>query len=122
MAEEAKADKDVKPEKEQKGYLTVHVYIHVKKENIDDFIKASIENASKSINEKGVFRFDLIQDNEDDQKFMLVEVYKNKDAPAEHKKTDHYLKWRETVAPFMATPRSAKKYTDIYPLYSTLNT
>ena len=118
-AEEAKASD--KAPKESKGYLTVHVYIHVKKEHIKDFIAASIENASQSIKEEGIFRFDLIQDNEDEQRFMLVEVYKNKDAPAEHKKTAHYKKWRETVADWMESPRTAKKYTELYPLYSTLD-
>eukprot|EP01083_Nonionella_stella_P100746 284533_1 len=113
---EAKVDKE-----EQKGYLTVHVYVHVKKDHIQDFIKASTENASNSIKEPGVFRFDLLHNNEDEQRFMLVEVYKNAQAPAEHKKTDHYKKWRETVADWMESPRQAKKYTDIYPLYSTLD-
>eukprot|EP01084_Bolivina_argentea_P120693 213980_1 len=103
------------------GYLTVHVFVHVKKENVKEFIDASIENAKESVKEDGVFRFDLIQDNDDEQRFMLVEVYKNNNAPAQHKQTKHYKKWKESVAPWMESPRSAKKYTDIFPVYSKLN-
>ncbi len=39
----------------------VHVHIHVKPEFIEAFKAASIENASNSLQEPGIARFDLIQ-------------------------------------------------------------
>ena len=95
--------------------LIINVHISVKPDMLDDFIDATKKNASASIHEPGVARFDLIQQEDDPVRFILVEVYRNYDAPAEHKKTDHYKEWREAVAPMMAKPREGIKHINIYP-------
>ena len=95
--------------------LVVHVHIHVKSECVDDFITATVENASNSIQEHGIARFDLIQQNDDPTRFILVEVYRTADDPARHKETVHYQKWRDSVADMMAEPRSSVKYENIFP-------
>ena len=93
----------------------VHVFAHVKSELIEDFKKATIENAKNSIMEPGIARFDVIQQNGDPTRFVLVEVYRTPDDPAHHKETSHYKKWRDTVADMMAEPRTSIKYRNIYP-------
>jgi quinol monooxygenase YgiN len=93
----------------------VLVHIHVKPELLEVFKQATIENASNSIKEAGVVRFDFIQQAEDSSKFMLVEVYKNQEAQALHRETAHYLTWRDTVADMMAEPRQGIRYTNILP-------
>ena len=93
----------------------VLVHVHVKPEFVDAFKQASVENASNSVKEAGVDRFDVIQQNDDPTRFILVEVYKDVDASAAHKETAHYAKWRDTVAEMMAEPRQGIKYTYIFP-------
>lgn len=93
----------------------VLVHVHVKPEFVDAFKQASVENASNSVKEAGVDRFDVIQQNDDPTRFILVEVYKDVDASAAHKETAHYAKWRDTVAEMMAEPRQGIKYTNIFP-------
>ena len=93
----------------------VLVHVHVKPEFVEAFKQASIENASNSIKEEGITRFDVIQQNDDPTRFILVEVYKTADASAAHKETAHYAKWRDTVAEMMAEPRQGIKYTNIHP-------
>ena len=95
--------------------LVVHVHVHVKPDSVDAFREASIENASNSIHEPGVARFDVIQQNDDPTRFILVEVYRTADDPARHKETAHYKKWRDTVADMMAEPRQAVKFTNAFP-------
>ena len=95
--------------------LIVHVFVHIKLQKIEDFKAASIENARESIKEPGIARFDVIQQKDDPTRFVLVEVYRTSDDPARHKETAHYQKWRDTVADMMAEPRSAVKYTNIFP-------
>ncbi len=70
--------------------LVVHVYIHVKPESVDAFQQATIENASQSVQEPGIARFDMIQQMDDPTRFMLIEVYRTPDDPARHKETAHY--------------------------------
>jgi (4S)-4-hydroxy-5-phosphonooxypentane-2,3-dione isomerase len=95
--------------------LVVHVHVHVKEEKIEEFKKISIENAQESLGEPGIARFDVIQQNDDKSKFVLNEVYKNADAPAKHKETQHYKKWRDAVADMMAEPRYSVKFTNLFP-------
>ena len=93
----------------------VLVHVHVKPEFIEAFKRASLENASNSVKEAGIARFDVIQQVEDPTRFILVEVYKTADAPAAHKETKHYALWRDTVTDMMAEPRQGIKYTNIFP-------
>ena len=93
----------------------VLVHIHVKPEFVEAFKQATLENASNSVKEAGIARFDVIQQTDDPTKFILVEVYKTTDAPAAHKETAHYTHWRDTVAEMMAEPRQGIKYTNIFP-------
>jgi autoinducer 2-degrading protein len=95
--------------------LIVHVHVNVKSQFVEGFKQATIENASNSVKESGVMRFDVIQQEDDHTRFVLVEVYKNAEASAAHKETAHYAKWRDTVAEMMAEPRQGIKYTNIFP-------
>ena len=93
----------------------VHVDVHVKEEFLEVFIQETILNARNSIQEPGIARFDFIQRKDDPTRFMLVEVYRDENAPAKHKETAHYLKWRETVADWMAQPRKGEKHIILAP-------
>ena len=96
--------------------LIVHVHVKVKPECIESFKQATISNAQESLREPGITRFDIIQQQDDPSRFVLVEVYRSPDAaPAAHKETKHYQTWRDAVAPMMAEPRSSVKFTDVFP-------
>jgi len=94
--------------------LIVHVHVHVKAECLEAFKRVTLENARASVNEPGIARFDVVQQSDDPTRFVLVEVYRTADAPAKHKETAHYAKWRDTVAPMMAEPRSSVKYGEVF--------
>ena len=93
----------------------VHVFVHVKADRVEAFKEATMENAQNSVQEPGIARFDVVQEQGDPTRFVLVEVYRTAEDPARHKETAHYLKWRDTVADMMAEPRSAIKYSNIFP-------
>jgi len=95
--------------------LIVHILVHVKAEHIDAFRAASIENASKSIREPGIERFEILQEPGDPSRFKFIEVYRTPEGAAAHKETDHYKKWRDTVEPMMAEPRARTQYTQVFP-------
>ena len=95
--------------------LIVHVQVHVKPECVAAFATVTLENACESIHEPGIARFDVLQQNDDPARFVLVEVYRDAAAPARHKETAHYARWRDTVAPMMAAPRTSVKYTSLHP-------
>jgi len=93
----------------------VHIFVHVTSDKIAAFKTATIENAMNSLKEPGVARFDVIQQQDDPSRFVLVEVYRTPEDPARHKETAHYQKWRDTVEDLMAEPRTSVKYMDVFP-------
>lgn len=91
------------------------VHVQVKAEHVHDFIEASRLNHEGSVREPGNRRFDVLQSADDPTKFVLVEAYASAEAAAAHKSTSHYLKWRDTVAPWMANPRQGVPYKGLFP-------
>jgi autoinducer 2-degrading protein len=95
--------------------LIVHVHVHVKPESIEAFREASLENARNSVQEPGIARFDVLQQSDDPARFLLTEVYRTPEAPAQHKTTAHYQAWRDTVASMMAEPRTSVQFKNVFP-------
>jgi autoinducer 2-degrading protein len=95
--------------------LIVHVHVRVAPEGIEAFREASLANARASVQEPGVARFDVVQQEDDPTRFELIEIYRSADAAAAHKATAHYATWRDAVAPLMAEPRSSTKYRAVFP-------
>ena len=95
--------------------LVVHVHARVRPERVEDFLAATRVNARASLAEPGILRFDVIQDQADPEHVVLVEVYRDDDAPAAHKLTPHYAAWRDSVAGMMAAPRASTRYSAVFP-------
>jgi len=95
--------------------LIVHVHVDVKPECIEAFKQATLANGRESVKEPGIARFDVTQQQDDPGRFVLVEVYRNAQAPAAHKETRHYLAWRDAVAPMMAETRTSVKFVNLFP-------
>jgi (4S)-4-hydroxy-5-phosphonooxypentane-2,3-dione isomerase len=93
----------------------VMVHVYVKPESIQAFKEITQENARHSVQEPGVARFDILQQEDDPTRFLLVEVYRDAEAPGKHKETAHYLTWRDKVIDMMAEPRYGIRYTNVFP-------
>ena len=93
----------------------VLVYARVKPESVEAFRLASIENARHSLQEPGVARFDVVQQSDDPTRFMLVEVYRDRQAPPRHRETAHYAAWRQAVEDMLAEPRTKVEYVNVFP-------
>ena len=95
--------------------LIVHVFVHVKPDSVEAFKAATLENARNSIKEPGVVRFDVVQQEDDPTRFVLMEIYRTPEDPARHKETAHYARWRDAVEPLMAEPRRSVTYRALFP-------
>lgn len=95
--------------------LVVHVHVHVKEDSVEAFKQATLANARHSVQEPGIARFDVVQQQDDPTRLVLVEVYRTADDPAKHKETAHYQTWRDTVTDMMAEARRSVKYDNVYP-------
>jgi (4S)-4-hydroxy-5-phosphonooxypentane-2,3-dione isomerase len=95
--------------------LVVHVHVRIRPGIADDFLAATVVNARASLAEPGVLRFDVIADQADPSHVVLVEVYRDAEAAAAHKQTQHYATWRDCVAGMMAEPRASTKFSAVFP-------
>jgi autoinducer 2-degrading protein len=95
--------------------FVVVVGIHVRPSHVEPFIAASLENARATRHEPGNVRFDLLRQEQDPNRFTLYEVYRSPEDFTSHQKTPHYLRWRETVAEWMAEPRVGVRHRSLFP-------
>lgn len=91
------------------------VQVQVKAANVEDFIAATRKNHRGSRTEPGNLRFDVLQDAADPSRFVLYEAFASREAVEAHRKTPHYLEWREAVEPWMARPREARSFGVLEP-------
>jgi autoinducer 2-degrading protein len=95
--------------------IVTTVTVFVKPDRIAEFIRATEENHEASLREPGNLRFDVLQAKGDPSRFLLIEAYESEEAAAAHKKTPHYLKWRDAVADWMAKPREGVPHEVLRP-------
>ncbi|NCN04441.1 MAG: antibiotic biosynthesis monooxygenase [Spirochaetales bacterium] len=89
---------------------TTLVHIHLVPGTTQEFLTATLANQQGTHQEPGNIAFDILQDPNNPDNFILYEVFADSDASAAHKRTPHYLSWRDTVAPLMAQPRKGVPY------------
>lgn len=91
------------------------VHVWVKPAHIEDFIQACQDNHTKSIQESGNCRFDILQSSAEENHFILYEAYTDAASAAAHKDTPHYLEWRDRVADWMDKPRQGIAMKGLFP-------
>ena len=109
------AGRVVAPRKEGFVVYVVSVSIHVVEDQCDAFVAATLDNARHTRREPGNLRFDVLRQEQDRTRFMFYEAYRSAADFTAHQQTPHYLKWKETVAGWMAEPRVGVKHASVYP-------
>ena len=78
---------------------TVIVSLRVRPDMVDRFLEAMRENSRASRrDEPGCLRFDVVQDNDDSNHFLLYEIYEDEAAFEAHRAAPHFPRWREAAA------------------------
>jgi autoinducer 2-degrading protein len=95
-------------------YVVV-VNVHVKPEAVLAFIAATADNQLNTRKEPENLRFDVLRRNDDPNRFVFYEAYLSEAGFSAHQQTAHYARWKESVAPMMAEPRSPQKCTSLFP-------
>jgi quinol monooxygenase YgiN len=95
--------------------LILIVHAQIKTEYIEAFKTATKINAENSAKEPGIASFQFLQQQDDPSRFVLVEAYRDAEAPVKHKASAHYNTWIETVNDMFVTPRTRAFYTNLAP-------
>jgi autoinducer 2-degrading protein len=95
--------------------LVVHGHVRVRPEDLEAFLGETRHNASASLREPGVRRFDVLHDDADACHVVRNKMYVDQCAADAHKQTAHYPRWRDAVAGKMAQPRTTTRFTAVLP-------
>ncbi len=96
------------------------VSIWVKEPFIENFIVATLDNHQQSLLEPGNLRFDFLRHQQEPNRFTLYEVYRSEQDARDHKKTEHYQRWKTKVEAWMEKPREGIPHTVIAPVDQNL--
>ena len=91
------------------------VYVCVQPEHREAFLAATLENARNTVREPGNLRFDVLEQADNPNRFLLYEAYRDEAGMKAHKDTAHYARWAAAVAPWMAEPRKGVKHMPRFP-------
>ena len=95
--------------------IAMWVKVKVKPEGRDRFLKAiEVDALGSEGDEPGCLRFNVLQDNQDQNVYYFYEVYKDEAALDEHRKAPHYAVWRE-AADTLDGPTEATRCTTVFP-------
>jgi autoinducer 2-degrading protein len=93
----------------------VHVHVRVRPGELEVFLVKTRRNAAASLEESGVRRFDVLQDEGDAGHLVRNEVHVDQSAADGHKQTAHHARWRDAVAGMMAEPRTLTRFAAVFP-------
>ena len=96
--------------------ISIFVTIQIKPEFRDQFREASLGASQGSVrDEPGCFRFDILQDSSDPNRFHLYEVHADEAALENHRNAPHYRNWREAVGDWLDGQPRRVAMTTIFP-------
>lgn len=92
------------------------VNVKVKPEHRNAFIDAITDNAiGSNTHEDGCLRFDVVQHNDDPDRFFFYEIYKSYDELEAHRSTAHFKRYAQLSPDFLAEPPIRIGGTNLYP-------
>ncbi|OAO13735.1 Antibiotic biosynthesis monooxygenase [Blastocystis sp. ATCC 50177/Nand II] len=98
----------------KRNLIVVHVVLLAGSE--DAFKKECIVNGNESLKEKGIARFDIVQDRNDQRHFRLCEVYYCEEAMKAHRETPHFQRFNKMCDELLVEPRTRFVFDSICPV------
>ncbi|MBX3582715.1 MAG: antibiotic biosynthesis monooxygenase [Rhizobiaceae bacterium] len=86
------------------------VHIRLKPGCVEQFLDVFRVNYEGTRAEPGNYRFDVLQDSEDENHFVIYEVFENEAAVDAHRQTEHYRQTTEGLKALMATGERQKQF------------
>lgn len=96
------------------------VHIRIKPGRVADFLEVFRINYEGTRAEPGNVRFDVLQDPDDENHFVIYEVFKSEAAVDEHRKTEHYKATVAGLDDLMEGPRAKDFYRLVMPDHAAM--
>ncbi len=73
------------------------IAVKVKAEQVEEFLRATLDDAQHTIQEPGNLRFNVLRQQDDPTRFLLFKVYDSEAALHAHGTSPYVESWRATV-------------------------
>ncbi len=95
--------------------LAIWVKVRVKPQQRQRFLEGiEIDALGSERDEKDCYRFNVLQDEKDENVYYFYEVYKDQAALEAHRKMPHYAKW-QAVADTLDGPAEPTRCKTVFP-------
>ncbi|EAE2480403.1 antibiotic biosynthesis monooxygenase [Listeria innocua] len=84
--------------------LHIEAQMTIKKEQIEAFLQAAKEVIAASQAETGNHGYELVQSTENETIFYMLEKWADMDAIQQHNESEHFKKFQNAAANFVAKP------------------
>ena len=96
--------------------IALFVSLKVKPDRRAEFLAAAEDDSTCSVrDEDGCFRFDVYQDQADENRFFFHEVYRDQAALDAHRTMPHFARWSAASAQVLAEPASRELTNVLFP-------
>lgn len=89
------------------------VHLEVRSDRLEEFLAEVRLNVQASRAEPGVEQFDLLQQTESPQRFLLYEAYRDMPALEAHRGAPHFQRWVEKGVPLLVGNRVRVLYSRV---------
>jgi len=86
------------------------VHIRLKPGCVEQFLDVFTVNYEGTRAEPGNYRFDVLQDPQDENHFVIYEMFESEAAVDVHRQTEHYRTTAEGLKALMSTAERQKEY------------
>ncbi|EIT87074.1 hypothetical protein A374_02434 [Fictibacillus macauensis ZFHKF-1] len=90
--------------------LIIHAKSFVKPEFKEEYLEKVNVMIAGSRKEEGNVSYSLFQDTENENAFMMVEVWRDAEAVALHEKSDHFVQFVTNAKEFFSAPLELKVF------------
>jgi quinol monooxygenase YgiN len=94
--------------------IALFVSLKVKPDRRAEFLAAAEDDSTSSVRDEGggCLRFDVYQDQADENRFFFHEVYRDQAALDAHRTMPHFARWSAASAQVLAEP-AARELTNV---------
>lgn len=95
--------------------VVMQVWFEVHPDAVEQFVAATLENGGHTSQEPGNLRFELLRDQDNPHRFLLIEIYDDQDALDDHFVTEHFAVWRNVTDGMFKTDPVMTRYERLFP-------
>ncbi len=97
--------------------IALFVSLKVKPDQRERFLSVAEDDSICSVRDEGggCLRFDVYQDNQDQNRFFFHEVYRDQAALDAHRTMPHFQRWNQASAEVLAEPGQRQLCNVVFP-------